>query len=419
MNKIVTLFISLMKNWLRSKSGVFFSILFPVMLLIIFSTVFGGQSSVEYTLHIQNNDVVNGEPTNLSEGFIDALESTETFDIKKIDRDVNITEYQEGRSSFGSYRVLVIPHGFQEKALNKSMSVRAGIIHDTLVEIEQRYGDQMNDTQKEELKAGGESIEQWQNSTGSAESAEILILTSEGDQSAPIVKGVIHSVVNSFNSEIIGASDSTIEIDTESIETRELEAVDYFLPGYIAAFIMTNGIMGVTSNVSEYKRNGTLKRLASTPLTKRDWILGNILQQAMLAFLLTAVMVVLGIVAFGVQVYPNFFALALIFLGSIAFSSVGMVMGGAIKDVEAASGAGNAVAFPMMFLSGAFWPIEQMPEYLQTVAKFLPLYYFHQGLRSIMILEDLSDAGITFAIIGSFALVFLVIAVLTTKWKEL
>lgn len=418
MKRIISVFTALFKNWFRSKTGVFFSILFPMMLLIIFSTVFGGQSSAEYNIYIQNNDVVDGETTNISEAFIDALESTETFNIKRLDRDVNVTEYQQEKS-FGSYRALVIPEGFQEKALNKSMSVRAGVMYDTLTLIEKMGGDEINQSEKENLTQGIDAVHRWRNQTKGIKSAEILLLTSEGDQAAPIVKGVTYSVVDTFNSQLIGVEDSTVDVNSESIEKKDLGAADYYLPGYIAAFVMTNGIIGVTSNVSEFKRNGTLKRLAATPLKKRDWIISNILQQAVLAFMLTAVMILLGVLMFGVQVYPGPLAMILILLGSLAFSSVGMVMGGLIKDVEAASGAGNAIAFPMMFLSGAFWPIENMPEYLQTVAKVLPLYYFHQGLRSIMILDNPSDAGIAFAVIGGFALIFITIAIKMTKWKEL
>jgi len=58
-----------------------------------------------------------------------------------------------------------------------------------------------------------------------------------------------------------------------------------------------------------------------------------------------------------------------------------MMIAGLVKDPEAASGIGNAIALPMMFLSGSFWPVEIMPKYLQTIAKFLPLTYFSDGSR--------------------------------------
>ncbi len=113
------------------------------------------------------------------------------------------------------------------------------------------------------------------------------------------------------------------------------------------------------------------------------------------------------------------FQIGFIITGAIAFSSIGMVPCGFVKDVEPASGAGNAIAFPMMFLSGAFWSIEMMPEYLQTVAMFLPLYHFHQGLMQIMILQNPPQALWPFIIVLTFAVVFTILAARVTKWKEL
>jgi len=345
MNRALSLFISLLKNWIRSKSGVFFSVLFPIMLLLIFSTVFGGQEAVEYTLHVQNDDMVDGNATATSEGFIQALDSAESLNVKEVD---NITEHREERT-FGSYRGLRIKEGFNESAVNKSIELRMKVIRDTMRRAnftEDGFLDETNESDLENF---------------TAESAEIVLLLSEDDQGAPMVKGTLHGVINSFNSRMLGLeeNDSTVEVTEEMRDERGLQPVDYYLPGFIAAFIMTNGIIGVTSNISEYKRNGTMKRLTATPLKKRDWILANVGQQTVLAFSLTAVMILVAVLVFGAQAHLGPYAIGLIFLGSVAFCSVGIVLGGLIKDVEAASGAGNAIAFPMMFLSGAFIPIDR------------------------------------------------------------
>jgi ABC-2 type transport system permease protein len=224
-------------------------------------------------------------------------------------------------------------------------------------------------------------------------------------------------VADAFSNGLVG-SEEVLTLESRPLEQRTLKIADYFVPGFIAAFIMTNGIIGATTTISEYRRNGQVKRLAATPLPKISWILGNVLEQTALAFVLTGVMIALGWVLFDVRLVPDVYALSLVFVGAVAFCSVGMVLGGAIKDVEAASGAGNAIAFPMMFLSGAFWPIEQMPEYLQGVARVLPLHYFHDGLLQIMVYKNPGHAVTGFVVLGCFAVVMMVIAVKITKWKE-
>ncbi len=403
---------------MRSKTGVFFSFMFPIMLLLVFGTIFGEQE-VKYTLYVQNFDITNGKETNLSKSFMEALNSTGAFDVKRLNARVDAFKFAN-QQSFKVKRVLMIPKGFEQNALNKSISVRIGVITDTFARLMERYGKYMSEEAKRNITKGQQMLATWRNKTETSK-AEIILLTDEHDPSYPIVYGILQSVTNAFNNRLIGAEEivnvTTKPLTTET--TKKLRAADYYLSGYIAAFIMTNGIIGVTSTVSEYRRNGTLKRLAATPLSKASWIMANVLQQTLLAIVLTLLMVFLGRLIFNIQAVPNFFAWLLIFIGAITFCSMGMVLGGIIKDVEAATGVGNAIAFPMMFLSGAFWPVEIMPDYLQFVAKLLPLYYFHQGLRSIMTLDNIEGAFTSFLVLGVLAVVFIPLAIKVTKWKEL
>lgn len=415
--RVFAVFSALLKSWLRSKIGIFFSFLFPVMLLIIFSTVFGGAGDTSYTLFVQNFDVENGEPTPLSEGLISALESTDIFDIKDLGTDVDVATYVKENPSFSfSYRILIIPQGFEDYVGGKSLSVKIGVTLDTLTLFKEQYAQYLEGDGAEIEK--GQYLLQQVRTDLPAEPVELTLLTDAGDTSAPAMISVIYGVVNGFSNTLVG-TEEVVTIKGESLAQRGLKIVDYYLPGFIAAFIMTNGVIGATTTISEYRRDGQVKRLAATPLPKSSWILGNVLQQTVLAFVLTGVMIILGWVIFDVRVIPDFYALLLIFVGAVAFCSVGMVLGGVIKDVEAASGAGNAIAFPMMFLSGAFWPIEMMPHYLQVVAKFLPLHYFHDGLRQIMVLGNPENALNAFLILSVFAVVFIVIALKITRWKEL
>ncbi len=406
MRGFLAVFIAITKNWMRSKTGVFFSFLFPVMLLLVFGTIFG-EHEVKYTLYVQNLDIKDGKETNLSKYFIEALNST--FNVKRI-ADVDVFELANPMVK----RVLIIPKGFERETLNKSIYVRIGVIADIFAKLMEKYGEYINESAKRNITRGQKMLSVWKNKTRNETSAEIILLADENDPSYPVVYGILRSVTSAFNNKLIGAED-VINITTKP--TTRLRMADYYLSGYIAAFIMTNGIIGVTSTVSEYRRNGTLKRLAATPLSKTSWIMANIAQQTLLAVLLTLLMVFLGKFIFNTQEIPNVFAWLLIFVGAITFCSIGMVLGGIIKDVEAATGLGNAIAFPMMFLSGAFWPVEIMPDYMQSIAKILPLYYFHQGLRSIMTFNTLDLTS--YMVLGTLAAIFIPLAVKVTKWREL
>lgn len=135
--KAFTIFKAVTKNWMRSRSGLFFSILFPVLLLIVFGAIFSGiGGSSKYSLFVQNFDVntADEKPSDLSTAFIDALNSTETFDIATIPTNENATEYaREALGPIGgSMRILVISEGFQENLLNGTLKVRVGICYDTM-----------------------------------------------------------------------------------------------------------------------------------------------------------------------------------------------------------------------------------------------------------------------------------------------
>jgi len=79
---------------------------------------------------------------------------------------------------------------------------------------------------------------------------------------------------------------------------------------------------------------------------------------------------------------------------------------------------GNAIAFPIMFLSGTYFPVEIMPSYLQTVAKAPPLTYFSEGLRYAMIYEYAEGIYVNLAVVGVLVVGFTVFGSLVTRWKE-
>lgn len=199
---------------------------------------------------------------------------------------------------------------------------------------------------------------------------------------------------------------------------RSLTPVDYYMPGLIAAFVMINGIIGLTNIATEFKRTGLTKRLSATPLTKLEWILGNVLSQTVLAVVLAAVMIVLGISIYHTVVTIDLYTALILLTGAILFSGIGMTLAGLVKDPEAAVGLGNAVAFPMMFLSGTFWPVAIMPGFLQALARVLPLTYFSEGLRDSMVVGNVYAALLNLGVTAAFAVAFIAIGAKVTRWRE-
>ena len=150
MKRILPLFKALTKNWVRSKSGVFFSFLFPLLLLVIFSTVFGGEE-VKFHLYVQNLD----NDSQLSIAFIEALNSTRAFEIEV----VNKTNLADLIKPFSHPRLLVIPPGFHASAINSTVKSRISVIVSTL-QIAKRYAKE----NRSEIERGMKALEEFNRS---------------------------------------------------------------------------------------------------------------------------------------------------------------------------------------------------------------------------------------------------------------
>jgi len=410
---------ALFLNWIRSKSGVFFSIMFPVMLLLIFGSVFGGQNVVKYSLYVQNLDInATGEPTEISKFFIEALNSTKVLELREIPSNVDARDYALQLSKgFGPRaRILVITKGFEDKFINATFSNRINVIVSTIDYMLKEYSSHIPSEQTKQIEQSKEQLEQVRSIFGNT-TATIVFIHEPDDSAAPIVEGVIRDVASAFNLRALNASES-IKLESENLEVESYNAVDYYLPGYISAFTMTNAIIGLLSVITDFKRRGIVKRLASTPLTKAEWVIANVLTQTFLALLLTAVMIFVAWIAFGVLAIPDVYSWIMILLGALMFTGLAMLLAAPIKDPEAASALGNLIAFPMMFLSGSFWPLDLMPLWLQKVAWVLPLTYLSDGLRKTMILHDPQSAILNYAIVGVLAIVFIALASQYFRWTE-
>jgi ABC-2 type transport system permease protein len=119
-----------------------------------------------------------------------------------------------------------------------------------------------------------------------------------------------------------------------------------------------------------------------------------------------------------VNLHLDAWLLAFILLDVFAFVGIGMILTRFVREAQSAAAAANAISFPMMFLSGSFFPIELMPGFLQKIAKMLPLYYVNEGLRAAMVFEDNMAALKDAAVIGVFAAVVFILGIMATKWEE-
>lgn len=415
MNRLLRLTVTPLRDWVRNREAVFFAVLFPLILLVIFSVVFAG-GPTEFELGVQNNDVdATGEPTELSATLVTALSEAEPLDVTRIDAERDLAEADALEATTGYKRVLVIPDGFDDRVRTESARVRMAVIQDTVA----RFEDDISESQQTEIQAAKDAFEADRPAGTEPGPVQVTLITVPDDEGAGAVASILDSVVATFNNRAIGVEEPTVAVSTEERGQAGFAAADYFLPAFIVAMILINGVMTVPSAIAGFKRDGTLKRLAATPLRKHEWIVANVIQQSILAVTITLLLLVVARIAFGVSAVPGPLSLALIVLGAVAFTALGMMVAGLVQDPGAAISFGGAIALPLMFVSGIFWELDLMPPTLQTVAEFSPVTHFHRSLRELLILDSTSGVGSTFALLAVLALVFLVGAVALTNWQDL
>ncbi|MDP6640996.1 MAG: ABC transporter permease [Nitrososphaerales archaeon] len=423
MRKVIAVVDLTLRSWFRIRSAVFFSILFPIMLLLIFSTVFGGDNDPSFSLFVQNLDTEeDGESSDMSKVFLEILNSTDVFNISEIpaDADANSFAKDEIGPLGGVYRILIIPEGFGSNIVLGAVGNRISVTQSTiqmLLQEERSPGTPiLGQQEKEQIAAGGAVLD---NVVGEValEKTHLVLVFDPSDTSGQVVYSILLSVTDSFSNGLIGVGES-ISFDRESISQDTFSAVDYYLPGLIGAFVMSTTVIGITSQNTEFRKRGIIKRLSLTPLSRSEWIIGSILAQTVLAFILTLMMFAVGWAVLGVTAVPNLLVVAMVIAGAIQFSGLGMLIAGLIKDIESANAASNAIVLPMMFLSGAFFPLDSAPEFIRIISSLLPLKYLIDGLRFGLISGFPEGAIISLAITFGLAVVFVIIGSITTKWQE-
>jgi ABC-2 type transport system permease protein len=227
----------------------------------------------------------------------------------------------------------------------------------------------------------------------------------------------LNAIVAATNQKMSGTA-PFITLTEQSILNKKYRFIEFFVPGIIAMAVMTSSLSGALNMNAELRQKGILRKLATTPITRIDWLLSNILYQLVLAIISTTSILLVSYVVFAVRLQINFWLPAYIVLAVFVFVGFGMMLTPFAKEAESAAAAANAFLFPMMFLSGTFFPVEMMPGFLQKFARVLPLYYVNEGLRASMIFNDNMAAARNAAITGGIAAAVFAAGALITRWDS-
>jgi ABC-2 type transport system permease protein len=231
--------------------------------------------------------------------------------------------------------------------------------------------------------------------------------------------GVARSAVTSTLYGILGEP-GEVAIESHAVSTLDISFIDFFVPGILAMSIMNSGIIGLSTAFTSFREKGILRRIKVTPFALWKFILARIVASMVVILATSAILIGLATFVWDLTVRGNWLLiLGVIVVGSLAFLAIGYAISSFARNTEAAASYANLVTFPMLFLSGVFFPVSSMPDWLQPVMNLLPLKYLVNALREPMMYgRGLGAIWIDLLVLAGVFVACMAFAVRFFKWDS-
>jgi ABC-2 type transport system permease protein len=249
-------------------------------------------------------------------------------------------------------------------------------------------------------------------------SAEIII---RGDDTITNVKNAILKTVNQALSDTLSAEGVTpaLKITSDPIYGKDAEFIDFFVPGILAfvVFLLTT-LLTLINFVGE-RTNGTLERVLASPVTEGEIVTGYAITFGFFGVIQVILLLIIAIVFFNIMVVGNvllaFITVAILALVSL---SLGILLSSLAKRPEQAIQFIPFVVLPVFLLSGIFWPLQAIPDWLRPLSYLVPPTYAVEACRAVMLkgwgLDRIWPDLLALII---FAILFLALATYSLKRK--
>jgi ABC-2 type transport system permease protein len=346
----------------RDRTSIFFYIIFPLIFLVIFGGLFG-HTNVAFKV-----DLINNSSHPFSETLITELNKSNLFTVTK---STSLTS--------------------SEDRLNRSQI-------DGIIELPPSFG----------------TI----NSKG-IPSGNIKVYYDQSDeQTAQAIQTAVNGELNGLNASLTKYV-PPISVSSVATNNRGQTYFDFIFAGMLGFTIITLGLFGPSRSIPSFKKQGILRRFHTAPITSAQYIISSLLSSIVIGFVSLAVMFLVGLHFYHLQMQGSYIDLIIfLILSIVTIYGFGLAIGGWAKSEDRAAPLTNLVSFPMMFLSGTFFPTYLMPLWLQSISKFLPLTPIIDGLRDIISQgKTIFDLGPQLLLMGIWIIIIYVIAFTVFEWE--
>jgi ABC-2 type transport system permease protein len=354
------------RRYFRDRTAIFFTVLFPLIFLFIFGGIFGKGGDVSFRVAL-----LNQSDSQISKSFVDeAKKQTKLFKI-----DANATDLSAAKEK-----------------------MNRGELDATII-LPQDFGT---------TKAGTKTP------TGTAQ----ILYTQNNQQAAQTLVPVMQAAFQPINAQFV-QTNLPFKVTAEQTNDKGLSSFDYTFSGLLGFSLLGLGIFGPVNVFPELKKQGILRRYSTTPIRVWQYFVANMFSQVVIGLFAMSVMFVVAILVFHLNLVGNILELAFFLaLSIITMLGIGLAIGGWARNERQAAPIANLVTFPMMFLSGTFFPRFLMPDWLQQVSSFIPLTPIIDGIRLIATEgKHLIDILPQLGLIGISLVVIYFIAFRTFRWE--
>lgn len=257
----------------------------------------------------------------------------------------------------------------------------------------------------------------------SAEHFKVTLQTSEASQEkGVIVKSIMEHLVDKANIEAAGIRHPMAELHQTTVKGREYKTIDFILPGQLGFSLLSSGVFGTAFVFFNLRQTLVIKRFFATPIRKPYIVIGEAVSRVVFSLTGSVFLLAIGHYAFGFTlVHGLSTALMMIFLaalGLIVFMGFGFVVSGIAKSESTIPPLANIITLPQFLLSGTFFGIEVFPSWLQPLCKALPLTYLNDAMRKVAFEgASLVDISPQLGIITLWGILIYALAVKFFRWE--
>jgi ABC-2 type transport system permease protein len=353
------------RRFFRDRLALFFGVLFPLIFLFVFGSFSSGENNISFKVAL-----LNESKTPFASSFVHQIKTGKTFSV-----DTTVTTLAQAKDKIGKSQIdgiIILPSNFG--------AIKPG----------QKYP------------------------SGQAQ----LLYGATSAATGQTLDSVLQGTFKQISSKYVSVQ-QPFSVSSRQLNEKSLTAFDYTFSGLLGFSIIGMGIFGPVNVFPELKKQGILRRLHTTPIKVWQYFMATMFSQAITGVFAIAVQFAVAIKVFHLKVngdYPEI--LLFVILSIFMILGLGLAIGGWAKNERQAAPLSNIIVFPMLFLSGTFFPRFEMPVWLQHVTTFLPLTPVIDGLRLLTTEgKHLTQIGPQLGLIGIWFVIIYAVAFRVFKWE--